>query len=155
MYTRVLHIDHLFCYTHWERRRTNLGAKCGHFGTPRHIWTSTSIDGNFGEKTSFFEEAILRRKNSTVEGWWNGDTTRRYTTRNGAKHHWPTVFHQVTFTTIWVCYQSCALKKKCETLGEGLGPLVWSLVLPYFNSEDSQRFTIWKVTRRNVVFYYT
>jgi len=68
---RVLHIDHLFCYTHSERRRTNLGAKCGHFGTPRHIWTSTSIDGNFGEKNTlnfFGEEAILRRKNSTVEG---------------------------------------------------------------------------------------
>merc|ERR1719471_2359383 len=45
-------------------------------------------------------------------------------------------FHQVTFTMILVCYQSCALKKKCETLGEGLGP--WSLALPYFNSEDSK-----------------
>merc|ERR1711992_277860 len=34
-------------------------------GTPRHIWTSTSIDGNFGEKNTlnfFGEEAILRRK---------------------------------------------------------------------------------------------
>merc|ERR1712079_958982 len=44
----------------------NLGAKCGHFGTPRHIWTSTSIDGNFGREKNtlnfFGEEAILRRK---------------------------------------------------------------------------------------------
>jgi len=48
------------------REEHNLGAKCGHFGTPRHIWTSTSIDGNFGREKHLelfiLEEAILRRK---------------------------------------------------------------------------------------------
>lgn len=100
----------------------------------------------------FGEEAILRRKNSTVEGWWNGDT-RRYHQKWSEAIDQEQFFHQVTFTMIWVCYQSCALKKKVWNLRRGPRTLR-SLALPYFNSEDSQRFTIWKVTRRNVVFYY-
>merc|ERR1711972_1256810 len=70
---RVLHIDHLFCYTHREKRRTQSWRKMRAFWDTkayldiyinrRQFWREKNTLNFF-----FGEEAILRRKNSTVEG---------------------------------------------------------------------------------------
>lgn len=103
--------------------------------------------------TFVLEEAILRRKNSTVEGWWNGDTRRYHQKWSEAIDQKTQQFLHQVHDDLSVLSVVCA-EKKVWNLRRGPRTPWRSLALPYFNSEDSQRFTIWKVTRRNVVFYY-